>query len=232
MAQSRARFDIDGDGRRQLLAWVGPDDDLLVYDRDGDRRISHRDEIAFVDYLENAKTDLEGLAWFDQIAQGGNEDGVLDARDAKWPGFGVWRDANQDGVSDPGELSMTGEGDGGLSSVNLKSDQIRRDLGPDAKSFGRGEFTKRDADGRTRPGDLWDTALRYAEEAKEKPRKKSRAEILYPSEPEPQPEPEPEAPREKHYRRRRRDGQPMSRAEILYPEGYPPEDYHMVQYIS
>jgi len=49
LGQSRAKFDINGDGRRQFLAWVGPNDGLLVYDRDGDRVISQRDEIAFKD---------------------------------------------------------------------------------------------------------------------------------------------------------------------------------------
>jgi len=38
------------------MTWVGPDDALLVYDRDGDRLISHRDEFAFADYLANAKS--------------------------------------------------------------------------------------------------------------------------------------------------------------------------------
>ena len=40
---STARFDIDGDGRQQLLARVGPEDALFVYDRDGDRLIYHKD---------------------------------------------------------------------------------------------------------------------------------------------------------------------------------------------
>mgnify|MGYP001222866806 CR=1 FL=1 len=162
LGQSRARYDIDGDGRRQHLAWPGPEDGLLVYDRDGDRLISHRDEIAFADYLASAKTDLEGLAWFDQVAQGGNEDGVLDELDVLWSRFGVWRDANQDGETDPGELTMTGEG--GLTSVNLRSDQIRREAGPDAEIYGRGSYQTTDADGRVRSGDLYDAALRYEED--------------------------------------------------------------------
>jgi len=152
LGQSRAHFDIDGDGRRQIMAWVGPDDALLVYDRDGDRLISHRDEIAFADYLANAKTDLEGLAYFDMAAHGGNEDGVLNALDALWSKFGVWRDVDQDGETDPGELTMTGEG--GLSSVSLQSDQIPRDAGPDAQIYGKGEYQTTDADGRMRSGDL------------------------------------------------------------------------------
>ena len=259
LGQSRARFDIDGDGRRQILAWIGPEDGLLVYDRDGDRLISHRDEIAFKDYLANAKTDLEGLAWFDQFAQGGNEDGVLDARDALWSKFGVWRDADQDGETDPGELRMTGEG--GLSSVNLQSDNVRRDGGPDAQIFGRGQFVIRDTEGNPLSGDFYDMALRYHEEAYEPPQPKqmqrvrkdgeplSRGEIMYPAhgndddyylvEAAPQPEDPAKTlanalypakkPEAKRIRLGRKDGQPISRPENLYPDGYPDADYVVVE---
>ena len=158
-SQSQARFDVTGTGRRQLLAWVSPDDGVPVYDEDGDRLISHWDEIAFKDFLATAKTDLEGLAWFDQIAQGGNEDGVLDERDEAWSKFGVWQDVDQDGQTDPGELHMSK--DGGLTSVNLMSDEQAIDVGPDAKVFGRGSYEYQDHNGATQSADLFDTALRY-----------------------------------------------------------------------
>jgi hypothetical protein len=211
LGQSRAHFDIDGDGRKQIMAWVGPEDALLVYDRDGDRLISHRDEIAFADYLASARTDLEGLAWFDMAAHGGNEDGMLNALDALWSKFGVWQDADQDGTTDPGELTMTGEG--GLSSVNLRSDQIPRDAGPDARIYGQGAYQTTDADGRLRSGDLYDASLRYAE----KPREKTVAEILYDN-PTSWPQP---------IRLSRKDGVAMTREELLYPTHYTDEDYVM-----
>ncbi len=173
LGKSNVAFDILGDGQMQLMAWVGPDDALLVYDRDGDRLISHRDEIAFVDYMDNAETDLEGLAWFDQLEQGGNQDGVLNALDVLWSRFGVWRDANQDGVTDPGELRMTGEG--GLASVNLASDRRVRWGGQDFRIFGRGSYEMTDADGRTSSGDLYDAALRH----KRKPGEKTPASRLH-----------------------------------------------------
>jgi len=211
LGQSRARFDIDGDGRRQLLAWVGPDDGLLVYDRDGDRLISQRDEIAFIDYLANAKTYLEGLAWFDQFAQGGNEDGVLDARDALWSKFGVWRDADQDGETDAGELRMTDQG--GLSSVDLQSDGVAQQAGPDVRIHGKGRFEVRDDQGRRHDGDLYDASLRYAHA----PREKTVAEILY-DHPTSRPQPR---------RLRRKDGQPMTGPEKLFPSHFADDDYVM-----
>ena len=217
LGQSRAHFDIDGDGRRQIMAWVGPDDALLVYDRDGDRLISHKDEIAFADYLANAETDLEGLAWFDMAAQGGNEDGMLNALDALWSKFGVWQDIDQDGETDPGELTMTGEG--GLSSVNLQSDHIPRDAGPDAQIYGKGEYQTTDADGRMRSGDLYDASLRY--EPTTEPL--SAAEIFYPSQPVKL------TPEQQGYRRVRKDGQPLSKAEIFYPDESRAHEYTYVR---
>ncbi len=224
LSRSTARFDVLGDGRRRVVAWVGPDDALLVYDRDGDRLISHRDEVAFSDYLKGAKTDIEGLRWFDQLAQGGNADGLLDAHDALWSRFGVWRDADQDGETDAGELSMTGQG--GLSAVNLTSDQHPRAAGPDARVFGRGTFDVMGADGDTQPGDLYDTALRYDAEPPVKfvpPEKQisAAARALY-DHPTSQPKP-------KSGQRMRKDGQPLSRAELLYPKSSPAEDYVFVE---
>ena len=41
------RFDYDGDGHAELTAWVGPDDGLLVLDRNGDGRINDGSELVF-----------------------------------------------------------------------------------------------------------------------------------------------------------------------------------------
>jgi hypothetical protein len=186
-------------GSRQVLAWPGPEDGSFAYDRDGDRLISHKDEIAFKDYLATAKTDLEGLAWFDQLAQGGNANGVLDERDAAWSKFGVWQDADQDGETDAGELKMTGEG--GLKSLNLTSDQQPRDAGPDAKIFGKGTFEYFDQSGIVQTADAYDVALQYEKE-------KSLAKALYPNM---------EVNRCSLPPLVRRDGQELSRSEKFYP---------------
>ncbi len=44
------------------------------------------------------------LAVFDRPESGGNADGVIDARDAVFAALRLWRDADHDGVSQPGEL--------------------------------------------------------------------------------------------------------------------------------
>lgn len=108
-------FDINGDGWRRRTAWVGPDDGLLAYDIDGDGQIDQGAEIGFVGYSDTAETDLQGLAAFDS-----NGDGVFDASDDKWSRFGIWRDANQDGVSDAGEFKSLASL--GVRTISLTSD--------------------------------------------------------------------------------------------------------------
>jgi hypothetical protein len=65
-------------------------------------------------------TDLSGLA----EAFDSNHDGVFDSRDAQFADFSVWQDANQNGVSDAGEVKTLAEL--GLSSLNLSSDGVAR----------------------------------------------------------------------------------------------------------
>ena len=150
LEDSTAFYDIDGDGYRERMAWVSADDGLLAYDRNGDGVISGREELSFVDYVPGARTDLEGLAYFDS-----NGDGRLDASDAEWGKFRVWRDLDQDGESDPGELQTLAEA--GITSIDLTSDGEERTV-EGSTIFGEGSYV--DADG---TGALYDAALRYSE---------------------------------------------------------------------
>lgn len=112
---SNVFFDVNGDGWRRRTAWVGQDDGLLAYDIDGDGKIDKPGEISFARYQDGAQSDLEGLRAFDS-----NGDGRFTALDDKWAKFGVWQDANQNGVTDPGEFRTLTEM--GITAVNLTSD--------------------------------------------------------------------------------------------------------------
>ncbi len=92
--------------------WVGADDALLALDRNGDGTISGRAEISFVDDVKNATSDLEGLVAYDT-----NEDGFLNAGDARFGEFLVWQDSNQDGVSQAEELRSLA--DTGIEAIGL-----------------------------------------------------------------------------------------------------------------
>ena len=116
LADSHARFDFDGDGTLEKSAWVGGGDAFLVYDHNGDRAVNDGSEIVFTQYHPDAKTDLDGL----RLAFDTNHDGKLDAADADFEKFGVWQDADGDGVTDSGEYHSLTEA--GIASIGLTSD--------------------------------------------------------------------------------------------------------------
>ncbi|OCP18503.1 hypothetical protein BC361_32170 [Ensifer sp. LC54] len=115
------RFDWDGDGIADSSAWAGPADGWLAIDvaADGsagpDGLINQAKELAFTmwktsDELagEQAEiTDLEAL----RLVFDTNDNNQLDAGDARWSEFRVWQDANQNGVTDAGELRTLEEAD-------------------------------------------------------------------------------------------------------------------------
>ncbi|MDZ7839509.1 MAG: tandem-95 repeat protein [Gammaproteobacteria bacterium] len=112
---SGAAFDWTGDGKRDATGWIaGEGDALLAYDHDGDGRVARADEISFVQYLEGAQTDLEGLRAFDSTG-----DGVFDADDDQWSRFGLWMDDGDANFQD-GELVAMEES--GIESLTLASD--------------------------------------------------------------------------------------------------------------
>ena len=105
-------FDTLGDGFAHRTSWIKPGDGFIAYDLDGDSKISSAGELQFASYSRGAATDLEGLRAFDT-----NGDGLLSALDAGWSKFGIWQDANSNGISEAGEFrSMTALG---VASLNL-----------------------------------------------------------------------------------------------------------------
>jgi VCBS repeat-containing protein len=129
-------FDFDGDGVATPTAWVGPDDGLLAIDRNGDGVVNDGSEIVFG---RNGQTDLEGLrADYDS-----NRDGMLTSADADFARFGVWQDANSNGVTDAGEFRSLSEL--GIASLNLTSDGISYTAaGGDVVVHGESSYTKTD----------------------------------------------------------------------------------------
>ncbi len=111
-AESDAQFDLDGDGLADDTSWISAGDAFLFLDRDSNGTMSGVEEISFVDDVPNAATDLAGLRAFDS-----NGDSILDASDARFADFGVWRDADSDGAVDEGETASLA--DVGIRSLNL-----------------------------------------------------------------------------------------------------------------
>jgi Ca2+-binding RTX toxin-like protein len=112
LADSKTRFDMNGDGLADKTGWIEAGDALLALDRNGNGKIDGIDEISFVKDKAGAKTDLEGLAAFDS-----NGDGKLSAADTRFVEFRAWRDANANGITDAGELLSLAEA--GVVSISL-----------------------------------------------------------------------------------------------------------------
>ena len=99
---------------------------MAVWDKYHDGQVHDHSQYAFAQYdtTSAAKgqtaTDLSGLA----DAFDSNHDGVFDAQDAQFADFSVWQDANQNGVSDAGEVKTLAEL--GLASFSLSSDGLAR----------------------------------------------------------------------------------------------------------
>ena len=66
-----------------------------------------------------------------------NGDGVFDANDAEFAKFGIWQDANSDGVTDEGEFVSLYEA--GIASISLQSDgESYQAANGDVTVFGEG----------------------------------------------------------------------------------------------
>ena len=113
---SNVFFEVNGEGWKRRMAWTEPGDGLLAYDKNGDGKIERSDEISFVSYAPGQQTDMAAL----REAFDTNGNGRFEAGDAQWGSFGVWHDANSNGVTDPGEFRSLG--DMGITSIDLGTD--------------------------------------------------------------------------------------------------------------
>ena len=136
LGYSQVVMDVDGDGNLDQTAWAGAQDGVLVWDKYADGLVRDSSQYAFTQYGGN--TDLEGLA----IGFDSNGDDRFNALDAKFGEFKVWQDADQDGVSDAGEVrSLAGWG---LTEINLTSDGVVRTPAPGVKEAGQTTATATD----------------------------------------------------------------------------------------
>ena len=105
----KVMFDFDGDGVKNGTGWVSPDDGFLVYDRNGDGIINDGREM-FGNHTERYNGQGTCLDGYEALAQeDSNGDGLVNHLDANWQHFRVWRDLNQNGITDEGELFTLNE---------------------------------------------------------------------------------------------------------------------------
>ena len=96
-------FDHDNDGIKTATGWVKPQDGFLVLDRNGNGTIDSGAEL-FGDstQLSSGGKASDGFAALKDLDS--NTDGKVDAGDSAWGQLRVWRDLNQDGISQADEL--------------------------------------------------------------------------------------------------------------------------------
>jgi hypothetical protein len=127
--QGGVAFDIDGDGDGEDVSWTAAasDDAWLAIDRNGNGRVDGGQELFGDSTPQDAAPEPNGflaLARFDRPDNGGNGDRVIDGRDAVFTSLWLWRDANHNGVSEPGELhSLTSKG---VARLDLDFKESRR----------------------------------------------------------------------------------------------------------
>jgi hypothetical protein len=100
-------FDHDGDGVRNATGWVGAGEAIVVRDLDGNGTIDSGREIFGDNTLltrgpkagQRAADGFEAMADLDS-----NNDGQFNAADAAFASVKLWKDANQNGISEAGEL--------------------------------------------------------------------------------------------------------------------------------
>ena len=133
-------FDANGDTVKTGTAWAGADDGLLVWDRNANGQIDAGSEL-FGDetILANGSKAAHGFAALAELDS--NANGKFDALDAQYAHLRIWRDVNQDGISQAAELKTLAET--GVASITLGSTATTTNYG-DAILARSGTFTRAD----------------------------------------------------------------------------------------
>ncbi|BBA32636.1 hemolysin-type calcium binding domain protein [Methylocaldum marinum] len=134
-------FDHDGDGIKQGTGWIQPDDAFLVLDRDGNGTIdSGRELFGDSTPLSTGGTAVDGFAALAQ--EDTNGDGTVNASDARFSQLRLWRDLNQDGISQSGELFTLVEA--GIAAIHVAKTENSQVLADRNQIADLGTFTRTD----------------------------------------------------------------------------------------
>ncbi|KQP08990.1 hypothetical protein ASF45_07920 [Pseudorhodoferax sp. Leaf265] len=133
-------FDANGDAIKTGTAWAGADDGLLVWDRNANGQIdSGRELFGDETLLADGTKAAHGFAALSELDS--NADGKFDASDAQYANLRVWRDLNQDGISQATELQTLA--DANVRDIQIASTATFQTYG-DGMLVQNGSFTRTD----------------------------------------------------------------------------------------
>ena len=140
-ADNHVLFDHDGDGAKHGTGWVSSDDAMLVLDRNNNGTIDNGREL-FGDntQLANGRFAADGFEALADIDNNG--DGNINADDTQFANLRLWRDLNQDGVSQANELFTLS--DYNIVSLNVAKVENTTTLANGNQIADLGTFTKAD----------------------------------------------------------------------------------------
>ena len=140
-ADGRVVFDHNNDGVKTGTGWLRPDDGWLVLDRNSNGTIDNGGELFGVDTVKSDGT--KATDGFDALSDlDSNDDGVFDATDTRFADVRVWRDLNQDGVSQSNELSTLAANN--IRSISLNKTSATTNLGNGNTQTATATFTRTD----------------------------------------------------------------------------------------
>lgn len=132
-------FDISGTGHPVQISWTAPGSTNAFLALPGSDGLIHGGKELFGNFTPQPESQdsngFRALAVYDLPENGGNGDGIIDARDAIFPALRLWIDANHDGIAQADELRT-------LSSLGVESISLSYGLSGRRDQYGN-EFRYR-----------------------------------------------------------------------------------------